>query len=62
MWEMLQIKQVLLAGDSFEYFFNPEVHLLGSIWNNQTEVEVCRLADLPDLDQMNTFVKRVILE
>lgn len=26
-------------------------------WNNQGNVEYCRLADLPDLDQSNTFVR-----
>lgn len=25
-------------------------------WNNQTQVENCRLADLPDLDQSNSYV------
>lgn len=26
-------------------------------WNNQSEVEYCRLADLPDLNQENTYVR-----
>ena len=26
-------------------------------WNDQNEVETCRLADLPDLDQKNPFVR-----
>ena len=30
-------------------------------WNNQTEVEVCRLAGLPDLDQSNGFVSATLL-
>lgn len=31
-------------------------------WNNQTEVELCRLANLPDLDQNNEFVRSTLLE
>lgn len=31
-------------------------------WNNQTQVEYCRLADLPDLDQTNEFVKSKLVE
>lgn len=26
-------------------------------WNDQAQVEYCRLADLPDLDQDNTYVR-----
>ena len=26
-------------------------------WNDQNEFETCRLADLPDLDQKNPFVR-----
>jgi len=29
-------------------------------FNNQTEVEVCRLANLPDLDQSNSFVRNTL--
>ncbi|EFC43633.1 predicted protein [Naegleria gruberi] len=29
-------------------------------WSNQTEVEYCRLADLPDLDQSNNFVYKTL--
>ncbi|XP_013378610.1 alpha-amylase A type-3 [Lingula anatina] len=31
-------------------------------WNNQTEVEFCRLAHLPDLSQENDIVKRLLLD
>ena len=30
-------------------------------WDNQNEVEVCRLAGLPDLDQSNSFVSQTLL-
>ena len=30
-------------------------------WGNQTEVEICRLAGLPDLDQSNKFVSETLL-
>ena len=30
-------------------------------WGNQNEVEVCRLAGLPDLDQSNSFVSQTLL-
>jgi alpha-amylase len=30
-------------------------------WNNQDQVENCRLADLPDLDQSNSFVSSTLL-
>ena len=30
-------------------------------WGNQTEVEICRLAGLPDLDQSNKFVSDTLL-
>lgn len=30
-------------------------------FNNQTEVEVCRLANLPDLDQSNSFVQSTLV-
>ena len=31
-------------------------------WNDQEEVENCRLANLPDLDQNNSFVRSTLLE
>lgn len=31
-------------------------------WSNQTEVEYCRLADLPDLDQNNQYVHDTLLD
>ncbi|KAI6658435.1 Acid alpha-amylase-like [Oopsacas minuta] len=31
-------------------------------WANQTEVEICRLAGLPDLDQSNSFVSQTLLK
>lgn len=31
-------------------------------WDNQTEVEYCRLADLPDLDQNNSYVRQTLLD
>lgn len=31
-------------------------------WNDQPEIEVCRLAGLPDLDQSNTFVNSTLVK
>lgn len=31
-------------------------------WNNQAQVETCRLANLPDLDQSNSFVRQTLLD
>lgn len=31
-------------------------------WNNQQQVEYCRLADLPDLNQDNQYVKQTLLD
>ncbi|CAE7642090.1 amyB, partial [Symbiodinium microadriaticum] len=31
-------------------------------WNNQQEVETCRLANLPDLDQDNAFVRSTLVD
>jgi alpha-amylase len=31
-------------------------------WNNQEEVENCRLANLPDLDQNNAFVRSTMVD
>lgn len=31
-------------------------------WNNQEEVETCRLSNLPDLDQNNSFVRSTLLQ
>jgi alpha-amylase len=46
--------------------FNESVHYhpycIINNWNDQHEVEVCRLAGLPDLDQDNAFVRKTLLE
>lgn len=31
-------------------------------WNNQEEVETCRLSNLPDLDQNHEFVRSTLLQ
>jgi alpha-amylase len=39
-------------------YFHPRCQI--NDWNNQNEVETCRLADLPDLNQGNAFVRQYL--
>jgi len=54
------------VGDDFSriYPFNQAEHYHSTCqitdWNNQWQVENCRLADLPDLNQDNSFVREYL--
>jgi alpha-amylase len=64
-WVMVDVvaNHVGPVGDDFSriYPFNKAEHYHSKCqinnWNNQQEVENCRLADLPDLAQENTYVR-----
>lgn len=45
--------QITPYNQSSHYHSNCQI----SDWNNQSQVENCRLADLPDLDQNNSYVR-----
>ena len=45
--------QISPFNQSYHYHSNCQIN----DWNNQYQVENCRLADLPDLDQSNSYVR-----
>ena len=69
-WVMLDVVANHAAYIGMDFYkvtpFNESVHYhpycIINNWNDQHEVEVCRLAGLPDLDQDNAFVRSTLLE
>lgn len=71
MWVMLDVvgNHVAPIGENYSLVkpFNLSSHYHQPVcqiedWSNQEEVETCRLANLPDLDQNNTFVRETLLD
>jgi alpha-amylase len=68
MWVMVDVvaNHVDLCGDDFSKIvpFNSPDHYHKKCqivdWSNQWQVENCRLADLPDLDQSNAWVRQYL--
>jgi alpha-amylase len=68
-WVMLDVvaNHVAPVDLSFEKIipFNQSAHYHSKCqiedWNNQEQVETCRLANLPDLDQNNSYVRSTLL-
>ncbi|OQR83869.1 alpha-amylase [Achlya hypogyna] len=68
-WVMVDVvaNHVAPVGNDFSsiYPFNQSAHYHAdcaiSNWANQTQVETCRLAGLPDLDQSHPFVRKYLL-
>lgn len=67
-WVMVDVvaNHVGPVGNDFSriYPFNQASHYHSNCdivdWNNQAQVEYCRLAQLPDLDQSNSYVRQYL--